>query len=136
MIEYNRYAVGRVVRRVRKEKQLSQEIASGLAGLARSHLAMIENGSKQANFETVWKIANALGMCPHELVRLIEKEIRENEWTDKAERGAKRIRAAPAEADLCLSRSGRERRCLRIAAAAGIIVMLFMSFAFEVIFYV
>ena len=48
--------------------------------------------------------------------------------------GAKRIRAAPAEADLCLSRSGRERRCLRIAA--GIIVMLFMSFAFEVIFYV
>ena len=50
MIEYNRYAVGRVVRRVRKEKQLSQEIASGLAGLARSHLAMIENGSKQANF--------------------------------------------------------------------------------------
>ena len=50
--------------------------------------------------------------------------------------GAKRIRAAPADADLCLSRSGRERRCLRIAAAAGIIVMLFMSFAFEVIFYV
>ena len=80
MIEYNRYAVGRVVRRVRKEKQLSQEIASGLAGLARSHLA---------NFETVWKIANALGMCPHELVRLIEKEIRENEWTDKAERARK-----------------------------------------------
>ena len=89
MIEYNRYAVGRVVRRVRKEKQLSQEIASGLAGLARSHLAMIENGNKQANFETVWKIANALGMCPHELVRLIEKEIRENEWTDKAERARK-----------------------------------------------
>ena len=48
--------------------------------------------------------------------------------------GAKRIRAALTEADLCLSRSGRERRCLRIAAAAGIIVMLFMSFAFEVIF--
>ena len=46
--------------------------------------------------------------------------------------GAKRIRAAPAEADL--SRTGRERRCLRIAAAAGIIDMLFMSFAFEVIF--
>ena len=50
--------------------------------------------------------------------------------------GAKRIRAAPAEADLCLSRSGRERRCLRIAPAAVIIVLIFMSFAFEVIFYV
>ena len=49
-------------------------------------------------------------------------------------RGREKDKAAPAEADLCLSRSGRERRCLRIAAAAGIIVMLFMSFAFEVIF--
>ena len=50
--------------------------------------------------------------------------------------GAKRIRAAPAEADLCLSRSGRERRCLRIAAAACVIAMLYMSFGFVVIFYV
>ena len=96
---------------------------------------MIENGSKQANFETVWKIANALGMCPHELVRLIEKEIREMNGRTRR-RGREKDKAAPAEADLCLSRSGRERRCLRIAAAAGIIVMLFMSFAFEVIFYV
>lgn len=75
MIEFNRYAIGRVIRRLRKEKKLSQEVASGLAGLARSHLAMIESGSKQANFETVWKIANALGIYPHELVWLIEKEI-------------------------------------------------------------
>ena len=60
MIEFNRYAIGRVIRRLRKEKKLSQEVASGLAGLARSHLAMIESGSKQANFETVWKIAKII----------------------------------------------------------------------------
>ncbi len=83
MIEYNRYAVGKVVRRIRKEKKLSQEVVSGLAGLARSHLTMIENGSKQANFETLWKIANALDMEPNQLVRLIEKEIQRSEETDK-----------------------------------------------------
>lgn len=74
MIEFNRLAAGRVVRRVRKERKLSQEVFSGLAGLARSHLTMIESGSKQANFETVWRIANAFGMPPHVLVQLIEQE--------------------------------------------------------------
>ena len=59
----------------RKERKLSQEVLSGLAGLARSHLAMIESGNKKANLETIWKIANALGITPHELVNLIEEEI-------------------------------------------------------------
>lgn len=75
MIEFDRYATGRVVRRLRKERKLSQEVFSGLAGLARSHLAMIENGDKQPNFETVWRIANAFDLPPHELVRQIEREI-------------------------------------------------------------
>lgn len=74
MNELNTRAVGTAIRRIRKERELSQEVVSGLAGIARSHLSMIENGSKNANFETLWKIANAFGMEPHELVRLIEKE--------------------------------------------------------------
>ena len=74
MIEFNNYAVGRVVRKIRKKQKLSQEVFSGFAQLARSHLAMIENGSKQANFETVWRIAAAFDMHPYELVRLIEEE--------------------------------------------------------------
>lgn len=74
MTEFNNYAVGRVVRRIRKSKRLSQEVFSGFAQLARSHLAMIESGSKQANFETVWRIAAAFDMHPYELVRLIEEE--------------------------------------------------------------
>lgn len=35
---------------------------------------MIENGDKQANFETIWRIANAFDMRPYELVKLIEEE--------------------------------------------------------------
>ncbi len=74
MIEYDRFAAGKVVRRLRKEQRLSQEVLSGLAGLARSHLAMIEGGQKQIRFETLWRIAAALEIEPHSLVELIEEE--------------------------------------------------------------
>jgi len=74
MIEFNKLAVGKVIRRLRKERNLSQEVFSGLADIARSHLAMIESGSKQPNFETIWRIANAFNIPPHELVKRIELE--------------------------------------------------------------
>jgi len=74
MIEFNRLAAGKVIRRLRKERNLSQEVFSGFADIARSHLAMIEGGSKQPNFETIWRIANAFNMPPHELVKRIELE--------------------------------------------------------------
>ena len=74
MIEFDKNAVGRTVRRLRLDRNLSQEVFSGLSGLARSHIAMIESGKKQANFETIWKIANACNILPSELVKLIEEE--------------------------------------------------------------
>ena len=74
MIEFDNAAVGRTVRKLRIEKKLSQEVLSGLAGLARSHVSMIENGDKQANFETIWRLANAFNMLPHEFVEIIEQE--------------------------------------------------------------
>ncbi len=74
MLEFDKQAVGQAIRRLRKERGLSQEVVSSFASLARSHLAMIENGDKQPNFETIWRLANAFGLYPHELVKLIEEE--------------------------------------------------------------
>ena len=74
MIEFDKFAAGRVIYRLRKERKLSQELLSGLAGMARSHLAMIEKGTKQPNFETIWRLANALNILPHRFVEEIEKE--------------------------------------------------------------
>ena len=74
MTEFDRTAAGRVIRRLRKERRQSQELLSGLAGIARSHLAMIETGSKQPNLETLWLLANALELPLHSLVALIEEE--------------------------------------------------------------
>ncbi|MCL2111943.1 MAG: helix-turn-helix domain-containing protein [Clostridiales bacterium] len=74
MTELDKGAIGIVIRRMRKDRGLSQEVLSGFACLARSHLAMIETGDKLPNFETVWRIAVALGVPPHELVSQIENE--------------------------------------------------------------
>lgn len=74
MIELDNKNIGIVIKRLRKERKQSQEVCSGLAGIARSHLAMIENSSKKPNFETIWKISTAFDMKPHELVKLIEQE--------------------------------------------------------------
>lgn len=78
MIEFDNGAVGIVIRNLRKSKKMSQEVLSGLTGLARSHLSMIENGEKHPNLETVWRIANTLEISPHELVEEIEKYIERN----------------------------------------------------------
>ena len=74
-MQFDNAAIGQTIRNLRKQKGLSQDVLSGLAGIARTHLSMIENGSKQANFETIWRIAAALDMRPSELVRKIEQEI-------------------------------------------------------------
>lgn len=77
-MQFDNVAIGQTIRMIRTGKGLSQEVLSGLAGIARTHLSMIENGSKQANFETIWRIALALDMRPSELVRRIEQGIERN----------------------------------------------------------
>ena len=72
---YNRQITGQVIGRIRTERSMSQEVLSGLAGIARSHLSMIENGRKSANVETLWKIASALNMRLSKLVFIIEEEL-------------------------------------------------------------
>ena len=74
-MQFDNFAVGKAIRDLRKEKGISQDVLSGFAGIARTHLTMIENGTKQANFEMLWKIALALDIRPSELVARIEEEI-------------------------------------------------------------
>ena len=74
-MQFDNFAVGKAIRDLRKEKGISQDVLSGFAGIARTHLTMIENGTTQANFEPLWKIALALDIRPSELVARIEEEI-------------------------------------------------------------
>lgn len=74
-VQFSKEDIGLTIRKLRKEKEISQEVLSGLAGIARTHLTMIENGNKQANFETLCKIAAAFDMKPSELIRRIEETV-------------------------------------------------------------
>ena len=77
-MNFDHKAAGQTIAALRTEKGLSQEVLSGLAGIARSHLSMIEPGTKQANFETLWKLAAALDLRPSQLVEKIEERARKN----------------------------------------------------------
>ena len=72
---YDHRITGRVIRRLRLERGMSQEVLSGLAALSRSHLAEIEAGKDNANVETLWKIAGGLDIRLSELIRRVEEEI-------------------------------------------------------------
>lgn len=70
--------VGRVIRTCRKRKGLSQEILSGLAGLDRTHYSKIERGLRSPTIDTFFKIAHALDMPPHQLMKELEIALEEN----------------------------------------------------------
>lgn len=73
-MDYNKKITGIVIGRIRTTRGLTQEVLSGLSGVARSHLAMIETGTKNANVDTLWRIAAALDMSLSELIRMVEEE--------------------------------------------------------------
>lgn len=72
-------ALGKTIRDLRKKRGLSQDVLSGLAGIARTHLTMIENGKIHANLETIWKLAVALDLKPSELFSYVERVLAQSE---------------------------------------------------------
>lgn len=74
-MQYDYAITGKLICKLRKERGLSQEVLSGLAGISRSHLAMIENGKKNANVNTLWCIADALQISLSHFFLLVEQMI-------------------------------------------------------------
>ena len=72
---YDHTITGRVIRQLRTERGMSQEVLSGLAAISRSHLAEIESGRDKANVDTLWRIAGALEIRLSDLIRQVEDEI-------------------------------------------------------------
>lgn len=70
--------VGNVLTELRKAKGMSQEVLSGLAGLDRTHYSKIERGLRSPTIDTLFKVAHALDMAPHEIVAAIEQALAEN----------------------------------------------------------
>ena len=78
-MSYNSKIFGIMIAKLRSEKGLTQEAASGLAGISRSHLVMLESGRKTVRLDTLWRIADALGVRPSEIIRMAEDEMNQKE---------------------------------------------------------
>ena len=72
---YDHKITGRIIRRLRLERGMSQEVLSGLAAVSRTHLTEIENGNDNANVDTLWRVADALEIRLSDLIRQVEDEI-------------------------------------------------------------
>ena len=68
-------AVGKTIQVLRRKKGLTQEQLSGLAALDRTHYSKIERGLRSPTLDTIFKIAFALDMEPHELIQVIERNV-------------------------------------------------------------
>lgn len=67
--------VGKVIGDFRKQKEISQEVLSGLACIGRTHLSAIERGERKPTLETLYSIACALNVPMSDIVLEIEKHI-------------------------------------------------------------
>ena len=67
--------VGEVISFFRKQKNMSQEVLSGLSDIGRTHLSAIERGERKPTLETLYRISNALGVKMSEIVAEIENRI-------------------------------------------------------------
>ena len=68
-------AFGRVLRRLRKEAGMSQEILGFESELQRNYVSLMELGKFQPTISTVFKLAYALKITPSSMVKLVEVEL-------------------------------------------------------------
>ena len=86
-------AFGRVLRRLRQAKGMTQEQLGLDADLRRTFVSILELGQQQPTLTTLLKIASVLDLRPSELVQLVEREI--EEISGGGERKGARGRRAP-----------------------------------------
>jgi transcriptional regulator with XRE-family HTH domain len=70
-------AFGVVLRRTRKARGLSQEKLAFDAELQRNYISLMELGTNQPTITTIFKLAKALKINPHELIAQTEEVIKQ-----------------------------------------------------------
>lgn len=72
-------AFGIVLKKVRKEKKVSQEQLALNANIERAHISKLERGLFQPSLSTIIAIANILDCKPGMLVDMAAEELTQNE---------------------------------------------------------
>lgn len=68
-----KYAIGDVLRKLRKDGKISQELVAHLCGLERKTITSLETNVHLPKLETFAKYAVAINMKPSELMKEIEE---------------------------------------------------------------
>jgi transcriptional regulator with XRE-family HTH domain len=71
--EHNQRAFGRNVRRLRLDRDLTQEALANLAGLHPTRISFVETGSREVRLDTIIRIAYALDVEPGDLFAGVRK---------------------------------------------------------------
>lgn len=72
-------AFGRVLRKLRNERQLSQEALALDADLQRNYISLLERGRNSASIKTLFKLAPILGVSVSTLLARVETELSQSE---------------------------------------------------------
>jgi len=70
-------AFGRVVRRARRDRDMSQEALAQASGLAAKHVSEIERANRDVRLTTLLQIAEGLELLPGELLTLYDEQRRQ-----------------------------------------------------------
>ena len=92
----SRYALGKRVKELRREQQLTQTQLALMVGLDHSYISRIENGECNPTVDSIVIIANGLGTSPSTLFEGIGIPIAQNEPHDPLAAGQKHNRAYSA----------------------------------------
>lgn len=63
---------GKVLRKLRVAKKLSQEKLAEYCDLDRTYISLLERGQRQPTITTIFKLAKALDITPSALIKKVE----------------------------------------------------------------
>jgi transcriptional regulator with XRE-family HTH domain len=69
-------AFGEVIRKLRRDNQISQEKLAELSNLDRSFISLLECGRKQPSLITIFQIAKAFDISVSKIMSLVEVKIK------------------------------------------------------------
>ena len=68
------YVIGRRIRRIRRDQELSQEAVAWVAGIHRTQISLYEHGQRMPRLGTFVRLAGGLGVSPCTLLQGITWE--------------------------------------------------------------
>ncbi len=70
-------AFGQVLRKLRQDRGLSQEVLAFESELDRNYISLLELGRNSASVKTIFKLSPALGLSVSEFMAMVEAKVAE-----------------------------------------------------------